>query len=47
MGEERLPRRVIFGETLGGKGSSGGQEWDWVKNLEGDLKAFGVKIEGW
>ena len=28
MGEERLPRRVIFGEMLGGKGYSGGLEWD-------------------
>ena len=28
MAEERLPRRVMFGEMLGGKGYSGGQEWD-------------------
>ena len=28
MGEERLPRRVMFREMLGGKGCSGGQEWD-------------------
>ena len=34
MGEERLPRRVMFGEMLGGKGYSGGQEWDWMKDLE-------------
>ena len=27
MGEERLPRRVMFGEMLEGKGYSGGQEW--------------------
>ena len=26
MGEERLPRRVMFGEMLGGKAYSGGQE---------------------
>ena len=32
---------------LGGKGYSGGQEWDWMKNLEEDLKAFGIKFEGW
>ena len=25
MGEERLPRRVMFGEMLGGKGYSGGR----------------------
>ena len=47
MGEELLPRRVMFGEMLGDKGYSGGQEWDWMKNLEEDLKAFGIKFEGW
>ena len=47
MGEERLPRRVMFGEMLGGKGYSGGQEWDWMKDIEEDLKAFGIKFEGW
>ena len=47
MGEERLPRRVMFGEMLGGKGYSGGQEWNWMKDLEEDLKAFGIKLEGW
>ena len=26
MGEERLPRRVMFREMLGGKGYSGGQD---------------------
>ena len=47
MGEERLPRRVMFGEMLGGKGYSGGQEWDWMKDLEEDHKALGIKFEGW
>ena len=47
MEEERLPRRVMFGEMLGGKGYSGGQEWDWMKDIEEDLKAFGIKFEGW
>ena len=28
MGEERLPQRVMFGELVGGKGYSGGQEKD-------------------
>ena len=46
-GEERLPRRVMFGEMLGGKGYSGGQDWDWMKDLEEDLKAFIMKSEGW
>ena len=30
-----------------GKGYSGGQELDWMKDLEEDLKAFGIKFEGW
>ena len=46
MGEELLPRRVMFGEMLGGKGYSGRQEWDWMKDDEEDLKAFGIKFEG-
>ena len=46
MGEERLPRWVKFGEMLGGKGYFAGQEWDWMKDLEEDLKAFGIKFEG-
>ena len=28
MGEERLPQRVMFGEFVGGKGSSGGKGKD-------------------
>ena len=47
MGEERLPRRVMFGEMLGGRGYSEGQEWDWMKDPEEDLTAFGIKFEGW
>ena len=31
-GEERLPQRVMFGELVGGKGYSGGQEKDWLTN---------------
>ena len=37
----------MFGEMLGGNGYSGVQEWDWIKNLEEDLEAFGIKFEGW
>ena len=44
MGEERLPRRVIFGEMLGGKDYSGGQEWHWIEELGEDLKAFGIRF---
>ena len=35
MGKERLPRRVMFGKMFGGKE----QEWNWMKDLEEDLKA--------
>ena len=34
MGEERLPRRVMFGKLVGGKGYSGGQEKDWMVHLK-------------
>ena len=37
----------MFGEALSGKGYYGGQEWDWMKDLEEDLKAFGIKFAGW
>ena len=26
---------------------SGGQEWDWMKDIEEDFKACGMKFEGW
>ena len=34
MGEKRLPQRVMFGELVGGKGYSGGQEKDWIVHLK-------------
>ena len=34
MGEERLPQRVMFGELVGGRGYSGGQEKDWMTHLK-------------
>ena len=37
----------MFGEMFGGEGYSGGQEWDCMEDLEEDLKAFGIKFEGW
>ena len=47
MGEEYLPQRVIFGEGVGGKGYSGGQEKDWMDHLKEDMSVFGMKFEGW
>ena len=46
MGEERLPQRVMFGELVGGKGYSGGQEKDWLVHLKEDISFFGIKFEG-
>ena len=40
MREERLPRMVMFGELVGGKGYSGGQEKDWVAHLKEDMSVF-------
>ena len=47
MGKERLPQRVMFGELVGGKGYSGGQEKDWLACLKEDMSVFGMKFEGW
>ena len=47
MGRERLPQRVMFGELVGGKGYSGGQEKDWMGHLKEDMSVFGMKFEGW
>ena len=47
MGEERLPQRVMFGELVGGKGYSGGQEKDWMAHLKEDKSVFGMRFEGW
>ena len=37
----------MFGELVGGKGYSGGQEKDWVAHLKEDMSVFGMKFEGW
>ena len=47
MGEERLPQRVMFGELVGGKGYSRGQEKDWMAHLKEDMSVFGMKFEEW
>ena len=39
--------RVMFGEFVGGKGYSGGQEKDWMDHLKEDMSVFGMKFEGW
>ena len=45
--EKRLPQRVMFGELVGGKGYSGGQEKDWLVHLKDDMSIFGMTFEGW
>ena len=37
MGEERVPQRVMFGELVGGKSYSGGQEKDWMAHLKENM----------
>ena len=37
----------MFGEMVGGKGYTFGQEKDWMGRLEEDLKKFVIKSEGW
>ncbi|CAN0377621.1 unnamed protein product, partial [Laminaria digitata] len=44
-GDERLPRRVMYGEVEGGKGYLGGQEQDWMGCLEQDLSLFNLPTE--
>ena len=48
MGEVRLPQRVMFGEFVGGKGYSGGQEKeDWMDHQKEGMSVFGIEFEGW
>ena len=42
MGEERLPQKVIFGELVGGKGYSGGEEKGWMVYLKEDMPYAGL-----
>ena len=37
---------MVFGELVGGKGYSGGQEKDWLAHLKEDMSVF-MKFEGW
>ena len=45
MDNERLLRRVMFGQVEGGKVHSGGQEQDWMGCLERDLSLFNLPTE--
>ena len=43
----RLPKRVMFGELVGGAGSAGGQEKEWMGCLLNDLRVFGIHPDKW
>ena len=45
MVNERLPKRVMFGEVDGGKGYSRGQQQDWMGCLERVLTLFNLPTE--
>ena len=47
MEDTRLPKRVMFGELVGGAVSSEGQEKEWMRCLLGDLRDFGIKTDQW
>ena len=45
MGNERLPKRVMFREQEGAKGHVGRQEQDWMGCLEHELSLFNLPTE--
>ena len=47
MEDTRLPKCVIFGELVGGAGSTGGQEKEWMGCSLDDLRVFGIHPDKW
>ena len=47
MEDKRLPKRVMFGELVGGEVSAGGQEKEWMWCLLDDLRDFGIDPDKW
>ena len=47
MEDTRLPKRVMFGEMVGGAGCVGGQEKEWVGCFLDYLRAFGINADQW
>ena len=45
--ETRLPKRVMFGELMGGVGCVRGQEKEWMGCFLDDLRAFGINADRW
>lgn len=46
LGDDRLLKTALLGELEGGTGYSGGQEFDWERRLQEDLKAFAIDTKG-
>jgi len=47
MEDTRLPKRLMFGELVGGAVSSGGQEKEWMGCLLDDFRVFGIDPDKW
>ena len=47
MEDTRLPKRLMFGELVGGAVSAGGLEKEWMGCLLDDLRGFDVDPDKW
>ena len=47
MPEERLPKKILYGELEMGKRSHGGQKTRYKDNLKASLKDFNIPTESW
>ena len=47
MPDERLPKKVLYGELQEGKRSQGGQKKRYNDNLKASLKHFNIQTESW
>ena len=47
MPDERLPKKVLYGELQEGKRSQGGQKKHYKDTLKASLKDFNIPIESW
>ena len=47
MPEERLPKKILYGELEMGKRSHGGQKKQYKDTLKASLKDFNTPTESW
>jgi hypothetical protein len=47
MPEERLPKKIVYGELRNGKRSHGGQRKRFKDTLKDSLKSFGINPASW